>query len=138
MLTARRAAMTIHHAPPLRLWIPFESLDVVKALLITTFRARFCLLAHIFQASLTVMPLLLWSSNVTVSPRWNSASTDMVAPLPSKIAAALVNQGDVNVIPCPFDLGVAPHMIWHALTQGDPLLSRLRPSLSDIAVALAG
>ena len=64
------------------------------------------------------------------------ASTDMIATLPSKIAAALVNPCEVNVIPCPFKVEVAPHMIWHAQTQADPLLGWLRQSVSDIAAAL--
>jgi DNA-binding transcriptional LysR family regulator len=65
------------------------------------------------------------------------ASTDLIATLPSKIAKGLGAQEAVNQIPCPFDVSVTPHMIWHAATNGDPLLSWLRQVIHEIATGLS-
>jgi DNA-binding transcriptional LysR family regulator len=65
------------------------------------------------------------------------ASTDLIATLPSKIALGLGAGSEVNQIPCPFDVDVTPHMIWHATTNGDPLLSWVRQIIAEIAVELS-
>ena len=65
------------------------------------------------------------------------ASTDLIATLPSKIAMGLGEHSEVNRIPCPFDVNVTPHMIWHAMTNGDPLLSWVRQIIAGIAIELS-
>lgn len=65
------------------------------------------------------------------------ASTDLIATLPSKIASGLGAQNEINQIACPFDVEVTPHMIWHALTHGDPLVSWVRQIVAEIAVESA-
>jgi DNA-binding transcriptional LysR family regulator len=65
------------------------------------------------------------------------ASTDLIATLPSKIARGLGEHSEVNQIPCPFEVDVTPHMIWHSTTNGDPLLNWVRQIVSEIAVGLS-
>jgi DNA-binding transcriptional LysR family regulator len=65
------------------------------------------------------------------------ASTDLIATLPSKIAGVLAAQSEVNLIPCPFEVEVTPHMIWHAQTDTDPLLSWVRQIAGEIAIELS-
>jgi DNA-binding transcriptional LysR family regulator len=61
------------------------------------------------------------------------ASTDLIATVPGRIASGLAAMGDVNLIPCPLDVQVTPHMIWHARTNDDPLLGWLRSLVTEIA-----
>jgi DNA-binding transcriptional LysR family regulator len=61
------------------------------------------------------------------------ASTDLIATLPSKIAMGLGSRDDVRRISCPFEIAVTPHMIWHAKTDADQLLSWVRRIAADIA-----
>jgi DNA-binding transcriptional LysR family regulator len=65
------------------------------------------------------------------------ASTDLIATLPSRIASGLGALEGINQIPCPLEVQVTPHMIWHARTQGDPLLAWVRQLVAEIADAPA-
>ncbi len=61
------------------------------------------------------------------------ASSDLIATLPSRIACGLSTLSGVDLIVCPLEVQVTPHMIWHSRTQADPLLSWLRQLVADIA-----
>ncbi len=61
------------------------------------------------------------------------AATDLIATLPQRIASGLGALDGVNQIPCPLEVQVTPHMIWHARTQGNPLLGWLRQLVAEIA-----
>jgi DNA-binding transcriptional LysR family regulator len=61
------------------------------------------------------------------------ASTDLIATLPQRIATGLAAQADVNLIPCPLDIEVRPHMIWHARTNQDPVAGFVRQIVSEIS-----
>jgi DNA-binding transcriptional LysR family regulator len=65
------------------------------------------------------------------------ASTDLIATLPRKIAMGLGALNEVNLIPCPFEINVTPHMIWHASTDADPLLRWVRQIIAGIAIELS-
>ncbi|MFZ3324272.1 MAG: LysR family transcriptional regulator [Usitatibacter sp.] len=61
------------------------------------------------------------------------ASTDLIATLPRRIAQGLAAHPGVNIIACPLDIEVRPHMIWHARTLQDPLVAFVRQIVAEIA-----
>jgi DNA-binding transcriptional LysR family regulator len=64
------------------------------------------------------------------------AATDLIATLPCRIASGLGLPPGVTLQPPPFDIQVAPHLLWHARTQSDPLLAWVRGMVREIAADL--